>query len=404
MISTHRRRSSLAWLGLFSARFCGVAATLCLAALPLRAAETYDIDVVLPLTGPAALLGTGEQQALRMFESTPLAHQGIASRPVHFVYHDDQSSPQTAVQLAAQIAGQRSPVVIGSTLVATCNAMAPMMRHGPVMYCLSPGIYPPAGSFVFSASSATHDLLTAQVRYFRARGWTQIALITSTDASGMDARKQLAAVLATPENKNIHLVAESTFNPADVSAAAQVARLKAAAPQALIAWSTGAAIGTVFKAIQEAGLDLPVATTDGNMIYPQMRQYAEMLPKQLYFASPEWPATVPGQAPPGVEAAKAEFFAAAKRSNASPDLALALSWDAGRSMVLALGKLGPAATADQLRGYIDKLQNFAGVQGMYDFVKVPQRGLGPESDVVTRWTPASGTWTVVSHPGGLPLD
>ncbi len=51
-----------------------------------------------------------------------------------------------------------------------CNAMAPLMRRGPVLYCFSPGIYPAPGSFMFSSSNATKDLMAAQVRFFRLKG------------------------------------------------------------------------------------------------------------------------------------------------------------------------------------------------------------------------------------------
>ncbi|HTH98509.1 MAG TPA: ABC transporter substrate-binding protein, partial [Stellaceae bacterium] len=233
-------------------------------ASPARAAEPYTIDVVLPLTGGASFLGQAERKALELQEPIDSADGGIGGRPVHFVFYDDQSSPQTAVQLATQIVSKKPAVMLGSTIVAMCNAMAPLMARGPVMYCHSPGLYPKPGSFVFSASGATKDLAAATLRYYRLSGKTKIAMITSTDASGTDAARQIKAQLALPENKGMQLVAEASFNPTDVSAAAQIQRLKGANPQALIAWSTGAAIGTVFKAIRDAGLDLPVATTDGN--------------------------------------------------------------------------------------------------------------------------------------------
>ncbi len=195
------------------------------------------------------------------------------------------------MQLATGIVSAKPAVVIGPALVALCNAIAPLMRRGPVVYCLSPGIYPASGSFVFSISNATRDLAAAQLRYFRLRGLTRLALITSTDASGQDALRNVKELLAQPENKDLQLVAETTFNPTDVSASAQIERIKGAQPQALIAWSTGAAIGTVFKAILDAGLDIPVATTNGNMTYAQMRQYAGILPKVLYIPSSGWPRT-----------------------------------------------------------------------------------------------------------------
>jgi len=379
-------------------------ALLCAAVPKAHAAEPFNIDVVLPLTGAGAFLGSAEQKALQQFEKSPAGTQGVAGRPVKFVFHDDQSSPQTAVQLATAIASSKPAAMLGSALVGMCNAMAPLMRRGPVMYCFSPGIYPAAGGYVFSSSNATHDLMAAQLRYFRGRGWTKIAVITSTDASGLDAAKQLREIAGQPENKEVSIVGETTFNPSDVSAAAQIQRLKAAEPQAVIAWSTGAAIGTVLKGILDAGLDVPVATTNGNMTYAQMRQYADILPKQLYIPSSEWPQDKAlAGAPPEVAQAKQQFFAAFDGAD-PPDSAATFAWDPASLVVAALNKLGPTATADQLRDYLAKLTGFAGVDGVYDFPKNPQRGLDDSSVVVTRWDPAAKAWRVVSQPRGLPLN
>ena len=77
-----------------------------------------------------------------------------------------------------------------------CNAIAPLVRRGPVDYCFSPGIHPAAGSFVFSGSVSTKDLGAAQLRYFRLEGLTKMAMITSTDASGQDAARNIHELLA----------------------------------------------------------------------------------------------------------------------------------------------------------------------------------------------------------------
>ena len=198
------------------------------------------------------------------------------------MFHDDQSSPQVAVQLASQIVASHPAVEIGANIVAMCNAMAPLMQAGPAMFCLSPGIHPASGSYVFTSSVSTYDLARALITYFRSKGWTKLALMTSTDASGQDAEKGINADLALPENKDVKVVAREHFNPTDVSVSAQIENIKAAGPQALIAWTTGAPVGTIFKGIVQAGLDVPVGTTDGNMTFAQMNKYSAFLPKQLY--------------------------------------------------------------------------------------------------------------------------
>jgi branched-chain amino acid transport system substrate-binding protein len=370
-----------------------------------QAAEDYEINVVLPLSGGASFLGKAEQRSLQLVEKSTNETGGIQGRPLKFTFHDDQSSPQTAVQLASQVVASRPAVMIGSSIVAMCNAMAPLMANGPVMYCMSPGIHPAAGSYAFTSSVSTHDLGRALIRYFRMKGLTRIAIMTSTDASGQDADKGFDETLKQPENKDVSVVSRQHFNPTDVSVSAQIETIKAATPQALIAWTTGAPVATVFKSIIQSGLDVPVGTTDGNMTFAQMTQYAAFLPKQLYIPAAEWVTYRTASAKdPAVAAAQARFDEVFKAAGQVPDVASALSWDPAVTIVDALRKLGPSATAAQLRDYLGKLKDYAGIDGVYDFTKEPQRGLTVEDAVVTLWNPEAKTWEPKSQPAGAPLE
>jgi branched-chain amino acid transport system substrate-binding protein len=367
------------------------------------AADTYDINVILPLTGGGAFLGKAEQESLQRYEKVVNASGGIHGKQLQFVFHDDQTSPQVDVQLANQIKASKPAVVLGSAIVALCNSMAPLMKDGPVLYCFSPGIYPAAGGYVFSSSISTKELAGALLRYAGARGWKKIALITSTDASGQDAYKQIKGLLGSQEHKDVQLVGEAQFNPTDVSASAQIQKLKGSNPDLLIAWSTGGPIGTVFKAIRDAGWDIPVATTDGNMTYAQMKQYEAFLPKELYIPSPDWIKTSrPGQDPKTV-AAKDTFYKAFEGGEVKPDGPSTFAWDPALLVVEGLKQLKPDATADDLRQYLLGLTGFAGINGIYDFKAVPNRGLSESNVVVTKWDSTAKTWQVVSKPLGIPL-
>jgi len=370
---------------------------------PALAQAPRTIDVILPLTGPAAFLGQAEWQALQQIEAGIKAGV-IKAMPVHFLVHDDQSSPQTAVQLATSLISAKPPIILGSGLVGMCNAMAPLMKNGPVMYCFSPGIHPAAGGFVFTASVSTRDLGSAIIRYYRMKGLTRIALLTSTDASGQDAARNLHELLAAPENHDMVVTEDVRFNPSDVSVAAQIERIKGSNPQAMIAWSTGAPIGTVFKAIRDAGLEIPVATTDGNMTYAQMDQYKAFLPKTLYIPASQWMGAAAGHSlPPAMEAAQKAFFAAFKPINVEPDSASTYGWDPTLLVLDALEKLGPNATAEQVRQRLAATQGWIGVKGRYDFVAEPQRGLNEDEAVVTLWSAEKHAWVPVSEPRGVPL-
>ena len=191
-------------------------------------AKPYNIDVIDSISGYASFIGTEENQALNVLEKAVNAEGGIHGRPIHFTYYDDETIPQQAVLLLNRLMISHPAVILGTTLVAQCNAMEPLVKNGPVLYCFSPGVYPKPGSYMFSAGASTASLTAALVRYFRDKGWTRLAILTSSDASGQDGRRQLRAALHEPANKDIKLVAEEQFNPTAVSVAAQIERIKAA--------------------------------------------------------------------------------------------------------------------------------------------------------------------------------
>ena len=379
-----------------------------LAALPAGAQTPYEIHVMLALTGGGAFLGQAEQKSLQLAEKVVNSTGGIQGTPVKFTFHDDQTSPQVAVQVANEVLATKPQVLLGSSIVATCSAIGPLMQNGPVEYCFSPGIHPAAGSYIFTASVSTHDLAIALVRYFRLKGWKRIAIMTSTDASGQDAENNLKQVVEMPENKNggVTIVENAHFNTSDVSVTAQIERVKAANPQAMIAWSTGAPVATVFRGIQQAGLDIPIGTTDGNMTYAQMNQFAAFLPKRLFIPASEWVAlenpTI--KIPAEVQKAQQAYYKVFKDAGLQPEVSSELAWEPAMIVIDALRKLGTKATAQQIRDHITHLKGFAGVNGIYDFTKTVQRGLDIENAVVTTWNPQSKLWEPVSKLTGVPLD
>jgi branched-chain amino acid transport system substrate-binding protein len=383
-------------------QLCGALAFLAAAAPLARAEEPYVIDTLLPLTGAAAFLGKGEQQSLQLAEGVVNATGGIQGRKLQLEFHDDQSNPQIAVQLATGFIARKPAVILGSSLVASCRAMAPLMEHGPVMFCFSPGIHPEKG-YVFSGNISTLDLIDALVLYIRMKGWTRVALMFSSDATGQDAENGVKGALALPENKAMQIVDTEHFNINDVSVSAQIENVKAANPQVFIAWSTGTPIATIFKGIIQAGLDVPIATTAGNMTYAQMHQYADFLPKMLLVDSTEWVVTDRKQLAPGVATAQKLYFDAFAKAGVKPDVASDLAWDPLMNVVAALRHLGPGATAEEVRAFLAGETALPGVDGVYDFVKVPQRGLSESNSVVAVWDAKADKWRPVSKAGGAPL-
>jgi branched-chain amino acid transport system substrate-binding protein len=377
---------------------------LCAAPLSARAADPYDINVILPLTGGGAFAGKGQQDNLGALEAVMNKEGGIDGRPVHFVYHDDQTTPQVAVQLASDIIADHPAVFIGSSLVALCNAIAPLTKDGPVQYCMSPGFHPAPGSFGFSVSSSSYDQMATVLRYYHLKGWNKIAVLTPTDATGQDADKALATILALPEFKDMQKVEYQHFNTSDLSVAAQMERIKASGAQAVIAWTTGTPLATVLKAAIQADLDIPITPSSGNQTFAQMAQYESFLPKGFLLPSaifPEHDGVL--TLDPRVEKAQHDMYAILKERNLRADNMTATSWDAGLIVVAALRKLGPKATDVQVRDYIDNITDFAGIGGIYNFKENTERGLGDNRSTVVSYDAKDKRWVWMAKPGGEPL-
>lgn len=373
------------------------------APLTASAADPFEINAILPMTGAGAFLGKEESDALNVIQTLTNKSGGIGGRPIKFVIADDQSNPQVALELANGVIAKKVAVILGSALVSNCSAMMPLVKDGPVMYCFSPGIHPADGSYVFSSNISTDNLVLASARYLSARGLKKIAVITSTDATGQDAEHAIDAAFGAQGGLGTSIVAREHFNPTDLSVTAQMTRIKASGAQALVAWSTGTPAATLLRGVVDVGLQVPVITSEGNLTYAQMKAYSAFMPKELLFPAP--PAMAPDQLAPGPLRNAVHSYIDAFKANGSlrPDIGQVLAWDPTMLVIAALKKYGTGATAEQIRGMIAGLKGYVGVNGVYDFHAVPQRGIGADATVMVRWDPSKGTWIGVSKPGGAPL-
>lgn len=351
------------------------------------------------MTGQGAFIGKAELQSLQVLENLTNASGGIKGRPIKFVAVDDTSNPQVDVQLAGQIVAKGAQVIVGPGLTASCGAVLPLIANGPFDYCLAPGIHPPVGSFMFSANASTVDAIRTEVRYARNRGWKRVGYIATTDASGQDIGVQVDDALALPENKGMELVSRQVFAPTDISVSAQMLNIKSANPQVLLTGTSGTPFGTILRSAHDVGLDVPVIALSSNMHLEQMAQYTSFMPHELLFGSSRGAVLEP-QADPKVKQAQNSFFAAFKRAGIVIANGHSVPWDAVSILIDALRHLGPTATAAQIRTYLAGVRGFTGIDGTYDFVAVPQRGIGDGGTIVFAWNPTQKDFVIASKPRG----
>jgi branched-chain amino acid transport system substrate-binding protein len=372
------------------------------AAAPATGAP-FTIDVIASATGPAAFFGQQTITAIKNAELALDADGGIAGRPVHFEFHDDESRPQISVQLATQIFATHPAVVLGPTVQATCNAVAALATNGPVVYCLSPGLVPPPKGYVFAASASLYHIVPALFRFLRTSGLTRIALLVTTDATGQRSDQMLTYTLHLPENRGITITAYEHFADSELSVDAQMARIRASAPQAIYISAAGTPFQTVMHGVYDAGLNsVPIITSSANMTTGLLAPWAKDPPQQLVFNGPRfWGTTTDRDR--RVQAAIAEYLATYRRSGTEPTPNDDFGWDPCKIVVAAYGKLGTSMTATQLHDYLESLHDFPGIAGVYDFRDGDQHGLGDDSVIIVQWDAAKSIFFPVSGPGGVAL-
>jgi len=368
----------------------------------LQAADQppFVINAVLSTTGPAAFTGQAQARSLQLVEEAVNRQGGIKGRPIKFVVADDQSSPQVALQLITRLIDQQASVVIGPSVAGTCSAAMPLVsQRGPMLWCMSPALAPPAGSYVFSSGPTLDAAGMALVRFMREHGWTRLAAISSTDGSGQAFDHAIAFALAQPENTNVQMLLYEHMNPSDISVAGQVARIKAANPQAILTLATGTPWATIMHGISDAGIDVPIGGGHGNASYEELSHYKAFMPRELYF--PGLASVAPNSVGRGpIQQAQDAFFAAFQRAGLKPDIPLTTAWDPAMIIVSALRTLGTSASAQQIRDYVLNLHGWTGVEGVYDFSDGLQRGVTVRAIVIDRWDKDKETFAAVSRPGG----
>jgi branched-chain amino acid transport system substrate-binding protein len=390
----------------FLRRFAAFVALVAVATLPATAQpKPFIINVVLSMTGLAANLGHDQASAFAALEQYVNASGGIRGTPVHFQIADDQSQPAVAVQLLQQILQQHPAVVLGSSLAGPTQAMAALVEaQGPILYALTPNLYPKARGWVFSTSATTRDLTAVAFAYYRARGVTKFATLVNNDASGQNNMEAVNLALTYPENKSLQIVDQEVIALSDVSGAAQAAKIKASGAQVVFALSSGTAFGTALHGLSDVGLDLPVFTSAANFSPQFLDSLKGVLPKDLLasgasFFNRDRAASDPLKKPID------DFYAAlAGQGVRVPVATHAFAWDPGLLVVTAFRQLGTGASAQQVHDWIENQKHYPGVQGFFDFSAGDQHGLGLSGLLMLRSDPASpGRSIVVSKGGGAPL-
>ena len=352
-----------------------IAALVCTAALVAAGCKSSSRSAVgrpseipigefVSLTGTTATYGNSMHRGVQMAVDETNAAGGVNGMRLRLITEDDAGKPDVARAAVSKLITQDKVIaVIGEVASTRSLAAAPICEQYKVPM-ISPGSTNPIvtlkGAYIFRVCF-TDDFQAAVVAHFAYdKSFRRVAIFK-------DIKNDYSVAFASSfasEFKKLggQIVAEQVFQEGDTDFKAQLTTLKAANPDAVLIPGYYSEVGTIARQAREVGLAVPLLGGDG------------------------WdsPRLIPGAGGPG-GALEGCFFsdhyfspelkdkttqtflsAFEKKYSQKPDAIAALSYDAARVLVDAIGRC-PKLDSTALRDSIAATKDFPGVTGKITF-------------------------------------
>ena len=223
-----------------------VAAATALLAITAAHAD-ITIGVSLPMTGPASGLGIPMNSQFKLWPTT------IAGEKVRMTILDDATDPTKGVQNARRfVSDDKVDIIIGSAATPVGIAMADVaLESKTVQLAATPiGLPPGKDAWTFRLPQSNEVMAFAIVSLMKKQGVKTIGFLGYTDAYG---EQWLKAITAEAEKNDIKIAAVERFARTDTGVTAQVLKLNAANPDAMLIVASGSGAAMPHKAVVERG-------------------------------------------------------------------------------------------------------------------------------------------------------
>lgn len=238
--------------------------TTLLVAAAAIAAEPLRIGALFSVTGPASFLGEPEKNTLEMLVKDANARGGIGGRKLELVVYDTQGDVTKSVQLANKlIKNDKVSVIVGPSTTGESMAVIPVAEKEkiPLISCAAGiKITEPVKKWVFKTPANDHVAVEKILIQAAKLKQKNIAIITVSDGFGSSGREQLKALVA---KKGFRIVADEVYGPKDTDMTAQLTKIKASRPDAIICWGTNPGPAIIARNVKQLGIKTPLYMSHG---------------------------------------------------------------------------------------------------------------------------------------------
>ena len=355
------------------------------------AADPIKIGAFFDLTGPSSAIGTPTKLVAEMVVKKINEEGGINGQPLLLIPADDEGDPTKAALIAKKfIESDKVVAIIGPTRTDTGMASKPVIEQMkvPTFMCVGGDPIILGGKFgpfkyTFKSPQRTSVAVQKIYAYMKKKGVQKIALITAADGFGRDGKSELEKQAGA---YGLKILANESFQATDNDMTAQLVKIKAAAPEAIVCWTIGKAGSIVAKNVKQLGIQIPLFQCHG-------------LPDPIYIK-------LAGDASEGNIMPSTKLMVANQLPNSDPQKKVILdfirlykdvykydqqfpinthsgyAWDAIYIVANAMKKVG--TNNEKLRDAIEATKGYVGVSGVYNITPEDHNGLGLDSMVVVQ--------------------
>lgn len=229
-------------------------------------ANAIAIGAVWSLTGPAAIYGTSQKNAVDLAVEEINASGRLGGRAIRLVTEDDRSTQEGAIAAVDKLTSRDGVrALLGPTLSNSARAADPIAQErGVVVLAVSntaDGIVE-IGDFVFRNSLPESVVQPHTVRATRAAlGYRRVAVLFGDDdaftKAGYDVFKQAL------DAAGVTIVSTQTFQKNDADLLPQLTRIRAASPDALVVSALGEEAALIMAQARQLGLNVPIIGGNG---------------------------------------------------------------------------------------------------------------------------------------------
>ncbi|RME66585.1 MAG: ABC transporter substrate-binding protein [Nitrospirae bacterium] len=358
------------------------------------AEDVIKIGAIFSVTGPASFLGEPEKNTAKMIEEMVNKKGGVLGKKIKVIVYDDETDVNKSVLAARKLINKdRVVAVIGPSTSGNTLALVPIFERAkiPLVSCAAAEkIVKPVKKWVFKTPQSDRHAVLKILEHAKKQGIKKIGIITVSNGFGQAGRAVLKELIP---KKGFKLVADEVYGPKDTDMTAQLIKIKNSGAEAIICWGTNPGPAVIARNRVQLGMtDIVLYMSHG----VASKKFIELA----------------GDAAEGILLPAGRLIVAEQIPDSHPQKPLLMkyiklyegkfhqpvstfgghAWDSLMLVIKAI-EMGGSAEPASIRANLEKIKNFVGTGGIFNYSPEDHNGLDPSAFemVVIK----NGDWQIV---------